>query len=129
MFVYCALLFGCLTAGALALYNAAALRRVRPAVVAVALVVLGLTLSAIAEITLIAMGIENVRLILLGGRVAQIVAGAGLAWSQWNYVKGHMFLDGKTIESLPAYLGMFVLFMVLPGEILAQLIFPWLFLL
>lgn len=111
---YVALMLGIAVAGLLALFNSLALRRAKPAVVAVVVGVAGWLGFGLLFAVLVAGGLDNIPLALLPVRLLNIGLGAVLAWSQWSHVRGHTFLDGRTVVLLHAVLAAFVLVLVMP---------------
>jgi hypothetical protein len=114
---YVALMLGVAVAGLLALYNSLALRRARPAMVAVAVGVVGWLGFGSLFSMLWAAGLHNALLALLFARLLNVGLGAALAWSQWSHVRGHTFLDGRTVVLLHAVLAAFVLVLVMPFKL------------
>jgi hypothetical protein len=100
LLAYLSLVMGAPLACLAGLVNAIALRRVRLAAIALVLGVVGwLGFGLIAE-GLYGRGLRNFPLIFLAARVFHIAVGAALAWSQWAHLRGHRFLDGRTIPTL-----------------------------
>jgi hypothetical protein len=111
---YVALMLGAAAAGLLALYNSLALRRARPAMVAVAVGLVGWAGFGVVFAMLVAAGLRDARLALLPVRLINVGLGVVLAWSQWSHVRGHTFLDGRTVVLLHAVLAAFVLVLAMP---------------
>ncbi len=126
---YVALMLGVAVAGVLALYNSLALRRARPAIVAVAVGVVGWLGFGFLFAMLVAAGLHNVLLALLPVRLVNVGLGAVLAWSQWSHVRGHTFLEGRTVVLLHAVLAAFVLVLLMPVRLRLVLEGLWLVLL
>ena len=100
LLAYLSLVLGAPLACLAGLVNAVALRRTRLALIALGLGVAGwLGFGAISE-GLYDGGVRNLPLIFLAARVFHIAVGATLAWSQWAHVRGHRFLDGRTLPTL-----------------------------
>lgn len=97
---YLSLVLGAPLACLAGLVNGVGLRRPRLVLIAIVLGVLGwFGFGAVIEL-LDRSGIRNVPLILLIARMWHIAVGALLAWSQWPHVRGHRFLDGRTVSTL-----------------------------
>lgn len=111
---YASLMLGPAVAAACALYNALALRRVRPAVVAVFLGLAGWVGFGFFLEVVVSAGLKTPSLALLPGRLMNIGVGVLLAWSQWAYVRGHRFLDGRVVGLLPSVMVAFAIFVFLP---------------
>jgi hypothetical protein len=114
LFPYVALMLGAAVAAVLALYNALALRRPRPAVVALVVGALGWAGFGFLFAMLVGGGLKNGALALLPARLLNVGLGVLLAWSQWSYVRGHRFLDGRTVPLLHGVLAAFVATLVIP---------------
>jgi hypothetical protein len=118
LLAYLSLVLGAPLACLAGLVNALALRRLRPAIVALVLGVVGwVGFGAIAE-GLYDGGLRNLQLIVLGARVFHIAVGAALAWSQWAHVRGHRFLDGRTIPTLGGVVVATAALFLVPGRAL-----------
>jgi hypothetical protein len=114
LFPYVALMLGIAVAALLALYNSVALRRVKPALAALLVGVLGWLGFGFLFAMLIGGGMRNVALALLPVRLVSVGLGALLAWSQWSHVRGHRFLDGRTVQLLHGVLAAFAATYFLP---------------
>lgn len=118
---YVSLLLGSACAGALAAYNAIAMRRWALAAVCVAIGAAGwLAFAAIV------IGVENananVRLVIFVGRAMQFILGGVLFALQRRSVRGHEFLHGRMLPLPATYLLAFGLAMVMPGTVLALML-------
>jgi hypothetical protein len=101
-------------AGALALYNALALRRVRPALVAIVVGLVGWAGFGFLFALAVDGGLRNPMLALLPARLVNVGLGVLLAWSQWAHARGHEFLEGRTIPLLHGVLAAFAAVMLMP---------------
>jgi hypothetical protein len=80
--------------------NGIALRRARLALLALGLGVVGwFGFWAVAEGAYRG-GLRELPLVILAARAFHIAIGALLAWSQWAHLRGHQFLDGRTVPTL-----------------------------
>jgi len=123
-FPYAALMIGAAPAAVCALWNAAGVRRWRPAIAALLLgaaswagfgVVVGLGMH----------GTRNLALVVIGARLVNLGFGLLLARTQWAYVRGHRFLGGAAVPLLQAVLATLVLALVLPTSTLLALWGLW----
>ena len=126
---YVALMLGIAVAGLLALYNSLALRRAKPAIVAVAVGVVGWLGFGFLFAMLVAGGLDNIPLALLPVRLLNVGLGAVLAWSQWSHVRGHTFLDGRTVVLLHAVLVALAIALLMPVRLRLVLEGLWMVLL
>ena len=100
LLAYLSLVLGAPVACLAGLVNAVALRRPRLALIALALALVGwFGFWAVAEGAYRG-GLRNLPLVILLARVFHIAIGALLAWSQWAHLRGHQFLDGRTVSTL-----------------------------
>jgi hypothetical protein len=117
-------------ASLLALSNALAVRRARPALVALLVGVVGWIGFGVVFVLLVSRGgLRDFSLAVLPARLFNVGLGTLLAWSQWSYVRGHEFLDGRTIPLLHAVLVAFVALFILPGRVQLVLEGLWVLLL
>jgi hypothetical protein len=122
---YLALMLGAGVAGLFALWNALALRRAGAAALAVILGLVGwLGFWVIVEATARA-GLKNAALLVLLGRFFSLLVGIALAWHQAAYVRGHSFLEGKTVPLLPCIVAGFVISLILPARAIVVLLGYW----
>ncbi len=112
--VYVALMAGSAAAGIAALYNAVLLRRARLAAAAIVLSAAGWLGFGAAVQAAVSVGVKNVGLWLVCGRLASILVGSLLCWSQVAHVRGHQFLEGRVVPLLPVVLAMVGLVLVVP---------------
>jgi hypothetical protein len=117
---YVALMLGAGAAAGAALYNAVALRRARLASIALAVGLVGWVGFGVTVLLAMRGGIRNPALVILPATLANVALGALLAWSQWAHVRGHEFLDGRTVPLLHAVLATFAAALLLPRR--AQLV-------
>lgn len=111
-------MLGAAAASLVALYNAVALRRPKPALFALLVGAIGWTcFGAIAGLVLSG-GLHSLALALLPGRLFSVGLGVLLAWSQWSYVRGHEFLGGRVVPLLHGVITAFAVFMILPVRLL-----------
>jgi hypothetical protein len=111
---YVALMLGPAVAALAALYNALALRRPRIALIAVALGIVGWVGFGVLFALVVSGGVRSPLLALLPARLLNIGLGVLLAWSQWAHVRGHDFLNGRTVVLLHAVLVAFLAVLVIP---------------
>jgi hypothetical protein len=111
---YLALMLGAGVAALAALYNAIALRRTKPALAALVIGGLGWAGFGILFALTVEGGVKNPALALLPARLVNVLLGALLAWSQWAHVRGHEFLDGRTVPLLNAVLVAFLAVLAIP---------------
>ncbi len=122
---YVALMLGPLVAAACALFNALSLRRLRPTLVALAVGAGGWLGAGLVLTGLVAAGVSNPGLVLLGVRAFDLGAGALLAASQWGQVRGHRLLGGRVVPLLSAILVAFAATFFLPWRATAVLLGLW----
>ena len=114
---YLALLLGAGAAAGAALYNAAALRLTRLGLVALAVGLVGWAGVAFAVLLAIRGGIRDPALVVLPATLVNVALGALLAWSQWAHLRGHEFLDGRTVPLLNAVLVTFAAALLIPRRL------------
>jgi hypothetical protein len=122
---YLGLMLGAGVAGALALWNSLAVRRPGAALVALVLGLFGWAGFGVVMLATASSGVKNIALLLLLARVFSLAIGILLAWHQMAYVRGHSFLDGKTVPLLPCILTGFVVSLLLPGRVMLILLGCW----
>lgn len=64
---------------------------------------------------------RDVNLSFIALRLGGLAVGAGLAWRHWPYVRGHVFLEGKTVPVLWGVIGGILLGTQLSRKILLTL--------
>jgi hypothetical protein len=126
---YAALMMGAGVSGLLALYNAVALRRWRLASLTLVVALVGWVGFGLVFALVVGGGTKNVVLALLPARLLNVGLGAVLAWSQWAHVRGHEFLDGRTVPLLHAVLGTFAAAVLMPTRLRLVLEGLWVMLL
>lgn len=114
---YLALMLGAAPAALCALYNAVALRRPRPAALAIVVGVVGWVGFGVVFGLLVAAGLKPVALAVLFARIVNVGLGVLLAWSQWAHARGHGFLKGRMLPLLPIVLAAFAAVMLLPHRL------------
>jgi hypothetical protein len=119
---YLAPMLGSLVAAVPAVYNAIALRRVAPALVALAIGIGGRDGFGFLLVSLVESGVKNIALVVLAGRVFHAVLGILIGASQWPYVRGHRILGGKTLPLLYGVLAAVALTALLPGKLTLALL-------
>ncbi|MGH9884676.1 MAG: hypothetical protein ACREBE_04060 [bacterium] len=122
---YLALMLGAGVAGTLALWNALALRRAGVALVSLALGLVGWAGYGAVIVATASSGVKNVAVLLLLARVFSLAIGIVLAWHQTAQVRGHSFLDGRTVPLLPCIVAGLVLSLLLPWRVLLVLMGYW----
>lgn len=113
---YLALMLGAGPAALAALYNAIGLRRPRLALTALIVGLVGGASFAVMAALAVRGGIENPALALLPARLVNVGLGAALAWSQWAHLRGHEFLDGRTVPLLHAVLLTLAAVLLIPSR-------------
>lgn len=126
---YLALMLGAAAASLAALYNAVALRRVRPALVALAVGTVGWAGFGAFVLLAYSGGVRDPALVVLPARVANIGLGVLLAWSQWAHLRGHDFLGGRTVPTIYVVVAAFAAVVVVPLRPLLVLEGLWILLL
>jgi hypothetical protein len=125
LLAYLSLVLGAPLASVAGFVNAAALRRLPLALTALALGTAGwFGFGALAN-GLYEGGLRNVPLVILIARVFHIAVGALLAWTQWAHVRGHRFLDGRTVSTLGGVVLATVLALSLPPRVLLRMWGLW----
>jgi hypothetical protein len=114
---YVALMLGAGAAAGAALYNAVALRRVRLGSIALAVGLVGWAGLSFVVLLAIRGGIRNPALVILPATLANAALGALLAWSQWAHLRGHEFLEGRTVPLLNAVLLTFAAALLIPRRV------------
>jgi hypothetical protein len=124
-FPYAALMIGAAPAAACALWNAAGVRRWRPALAALLLGASGWVGVGIVAGLVLRSGVRNVALAVIVARLFGLGCGLLLARSQWAYVRGHSFLGGRAVPLLGAVLAALVLALAVPMHALLALWGIW----
>lgn len=114
---YLALMLGAGAAAAAALYNAVALRRTRLGLIALAVGLVGWAGVSFVVVLAIRGGLRNPGLVVLPATLVNVALGALLAWSQWAHLRGHEFLDGRTVPLLNAVLVTFAAALLIPRRL------------
>lgn len=119
---FVALMFGAPAAGALAAYNAIALRRWARAAAAIAIGIAGWLAFVFIIVVSDSLITHNARLVILIGRAMHFLLGAVLYLQQRRIVTGHEFLAGRMVPMRASYLLAFALQFVIPGALLALML-------
>jgi hypothetical protein len=114
---YVALMLGAGAAAAAALYNAVALRRARLGLIALAVGLAGWAGFGFVALPAIRGGIRSPGLVILPATLVNVALGALLAWSQWAHLRGHEFLEGRTVPLLSAVLATFAAALLIPRRV------------
>lgn len=122
---YLGLMLGAGVAGALALWNSLALRRPMAALVALVLGLFGWAGFGVVILATASSGVTNVAVVLLLARLFSLAIGILLAWHQMAYVRGHSFLDGKTVPLLPCILIGLAVSLLLSRRLMLLLLGCW----
>ena len=122
---YLGLMLGAGVAGTLALWNSLALRRPKAALVALGLGLAGWAGFGVVILAAASFGVKNAAVILVLARVFSLAIGILLAWHQMAYVRGHSFLDGKTVPLLPCILAGLAVSLLLTRRVMLLLLGCW----
>lgn len=117
LFPYLALIFGSLIAGIAGAYNAAVLRRGWLMVQSLLIGAAGWISFLFVVAALGQLGVENVSLAVIGGRVVHFALGGLLFFVHRPHFRGHEFLHGRTAPLLASYLVAIFASIYLPNKL------------